>query len=284
MKSTLKALFGIALLFCLTAANACSAASNEDASTVVSWAYASHTLSENESEKLMSLLDSLSLDQCEAQSVEDYYGSVSASPGESFELTFLKQDLQTQRLALVSNLLTEEVIIHRYDNNSESLEVLDLTSANVRGNYAQVYSYAEQLLYDQMITGELLSAHEIKAVNGDNLFFIEDEEDRDFVNDKLLYLLQNNVDRTIDQKIDWKIEWELVDEPLALYRIEDQHTWQLQFVDDISAKSISLLPELGEEKAVLLYTDLNRSIALKYEIPEEKAENFHELLEFLEEL
>ena len=146
------------------------------------------------------------------------------------------------------------------------------------------YSYAEQLLYDQMITGELLSAHEIKAVNGDNLFFIEDEEDRDFVNDKLLYLLQNNVDRTIDQKIDWKIEWELVDEPLALFRIEDQHTWQLQFVDDISAKSISLLPELGEEKAVLLYTDLNRSIALKYEIPEEKAESFHELLEFLEEL
>ena len=69
-----------------------------------------------------------------------------------------------------------------------------MTSANVLGNYAQVYSYAEQLLYDQMITGELLSAHEIKAVNGDNLFFIEDEEDRDFVNDKLLYLLQNNVD------------------------------------------------------------------------------------------
>ncbi|HHT43950.1 MAG TPA: hypothetical protein GXZ89_00390 [Fastidiosipila sp.] len=249
----------------------------------VMYGQAAFLLSSEDAKAIVTLIEAMDLAAVETTSVDQYYGQPTVPPGAAYELTIQKEGEADLLLSLVSALDAEERVLHRYDSETEDLDVLVLENPIAFQAYDQIFSLVEQKLYPQIVYPLLAAEPQVKVVSR-GLTIDLTESDRETLVDFLSTLLGHQVNPPVDESAELAIEWDIPTSPIGLDRLLAGEHYDIRFGDSVDQYGLILLSETNTLPPVLVYTDLTRAITLRYEISEEKREVCDALIVFLASL
>lgn len=240
------------------------------------------SLSPEDRATILTWLSALELDMVEKKSVDQYYGQPTVPPGDTYELTIQREGEADLVLSFVSALDDEDRVVHRYDSDTEDLDVLVLDGSIAFQAYDRIYALVEEKLYPQTVYGLLSAEQKIKVVSRGVAFDLT-ENDREILMDFLSALLGHQLNPS-DDTLDAAIEWDIPTSPIGLDRLLAGEHFDLRFGEILDHYGLILLSETTTLPPVLVFTDLTRAITLRYDIPEEKREVCDSLIVFLASL